>query len=163
MAKGDRNVPSVQNAASGLLVKTVAAIVLLVAMIVMIAAHVAAATVIVVATVIVHHPLTAVVIAIGDHLPTVIADQLQIATVAVIATNVTVVHLPIVIADRLLIVTVAVIATNAGVIAATASSQLSSRELNGKRLAFARRFSFGPRLSGSIGIAVGRQHRTGLA
>ena len=116
-----------------------------------------------VATAIVDHPLTAVVIAIGDHLPTGIGDQLQIVTVAAIATNATVDHLPTGIGDLLLIVTVAVIATNAGVIAATASSQLSSRELNGKRLAFARRFSFGQWLMSSTGNPVGRQHRTVLA
>ena len=71
----------------------------------------------------------------------VIVDQLQIAIVAEIVTNVTVDHpCPIATADQLLIVT-GIAATTVDVIAATASRPVE--RTHGKRLAFARRFSLG--------------------
>lgn len=190
VAPSVRNALNARNVVSVLLAKTVVVTVLLVVMtakiVVLVVVEIAnevtgigiadqllVKTVAVIATSVIVPQLRTVTAAVIE-----IADQLLVKIVVAIAMSVIVDRLPIAvhlrIADLIAIVvvtgtnvvTVAVIAMNAvtgDVTAATASGLLSLRELNGKRLANARRFSLGSQLLAVIRFVLGRQPRMGLA
>ena len=190
VAPSVRNALNARNVVSVLLAKTVVVTVLLVVMtakiVVLVVVEIAnevteigiadqllVKTVAVIATSVIVPQLRTVTAAVIE-----IADQLLVKIVVAIAMSVIVGRLPIAvhlrIADLIAIVvvtgtnvvTVAVIAMNAvtgDVTAATASGLLSLRELNGKRLANARRFSLGSQLLAVIRFVLGRQPRMGLA